>query len=129
MRSRPTWYPYRLDPHRKDRIAESLREELEEMINYEMADPRVGSSTITEVLLSPDSKQAHIRLALTGPAEEQAATVEALNHAKQFLKHELMDRLQLFRTPDLYFEPDLPTELAARAPQLLKRIKRGRPKS
>jgi len=39
-----------------------------------------------------------------------------------------MDRLQIFRMPELHFEPDLPSNLAAKAPQILKRIKRGRPK-
>lgn len=117
-----------MDPHRIERVSESIREELEELIGFEMSDPRVSSSTVTEVLLSPDFRRAHVRLAIEGSAEVQNATIEALVHAKQFLRHQLTERLHLFRTPDLHFEADLPAALGAKRPQILKRIKRGRPR-
>jgi len=118
-----------LDPHRTERVSESIREELEELIGYEMSDPRVGGASVSEVLLSPDFRRAHVRLVLTGSPEEQAATIDALTHAKQFLRHQLAYRLQLFHTPDLHFEAALPAELGAKVPQILKRIKRGRPRT
>jgi ribosome-binding factor A len=117
-----------LDPHRHERVAEHIREELEELIGYELTDPRIGGISITEVLLSPDFRHASLRLSLQGTPDEQAQTLLGLNHAKQFLKHQLTERLQLYRTPELHFEADLPADLAAKAPQILKRIKRGRPK-
>jgi ribosome-binding factor A len=117
-----------LDPHRHERVAEHLREELEEMIGYELSDPRVGTATVAEVLISPDFRHAHVRLVLQGAAQEQADTLAAVNHAKQFLRHELTERLHLFRTPELHFEAALPGELGAKAAQILKRIRRGRPK-
>ena len=115
-----------MDPHRHERVAESLREELEELIGYELADPRVGSASITEVLLSPDFRQAHIRVSLHGTPQEQEDTLAGINHAKPFLKRELTERLQLYRMPELHFEADIPAALAAKVPQILKRIKRGR---
>ena len=118
-----------MDPHRAERVSESIREELEELIGYEMSDPRVGPATVSEVLLSPDLRRAHVRLLLSGSPEEQAQTLDAITHAKQFLRHQLAERLQLFHTPDLYFEPALPVELGAKVPQILKRIKRGRPRT
>ena len=117
-----------MDPHRHERVAESIREELEEIIGYELVDPRVGPATITEALLSPDFRHAHIRVLLEGTPEEQEQTLAGINHAKPFLKRELMDRLQMYRTPELHFEAALPAALAAKAPQILKRIRRGRPK-
>jgi len=117
-----------LDPYRHERVSASIREELDELIAYEMSDPRVGSATVTEVLISPDYRKAVIRLALIGTAEEQAATLAALNHAKQFLRCELTERLQLFKTPELHFEAALAADLAAKAAKILKRIERGRPK-
>jgi ribosome-binding factor A len=121
-------YPEDVDPHRHERVAESIREELEELIGYELVDPRVGGASITEALLSPDFRHAHIRVSLQGTPKEQDQTLAALNHAKPFLKRQLTDRLQIFRMPELHFEADLPPDLAAKAPQILKRIKRGRPK-
>ena len=98
------------------------------MIGYELSDPRVGSASVTEVLVSPDFRRAHVRLALIGNSDEQAGTLAVLNRAKQYLRHQLTERLQLFRTPDLHFEAALPGALGAKAPQILKRIRRGRPK-
>jgi ribosome-binding factor A len=117
-----------LDPHRAERVSESIREELDELIGYEMSDPRVGPATVAEVHISPDYRRAHVTLVLQGSAVEQAATLEAINHGKQFLRHQLAERLQLFRTPDLLFTAALPAELGAKAAQVLKRIKRGRPR-
>lgn len=117
-----------MDPHRAQRVSESIREELEELIGYEMSDPRVGPVTVIEVHLSPDFRHAHVQLLLLGTADEQSATLDAINHAKQFLRHQLAERLQLFRTPDLHFEAALPAGLGEKVPQLLKRIRRGRPR-
>ena len=97
--------------HRNERVAENMREELEELISYELSDPRIGNASVTEVLISPDFRRAHVRLALAGPVPEQTATLEALNHAKQFLKYQLSERLQLHHMPDLHFETALPSEL------------------
>ena len=117
-----------MDPYRHERISETIREELDELIAYEMSDPRVGSATVTEVLVSKDYRKAVVRLALVGTAAEQAETLAGLNHAKQFLRHELTERLQLFKSPELYFEAALAADLAAKAAKILKRIERGRPK-
>ncbi len=117
-----------MDPYRNERVSESIREELDELIAYEMSDPRVGSATVTEVLISKDYRKAVIRLALVGTPQEQIKTLAGLNHAKQFLRHELTERLQLFKSPELYFEAALAADLAAKAAKILKRIERGRPK-
>ena len=106
-----------------------MREELEELINYEMTDPRVGVTSVVEVKISPDLRQAHVLLALGGSPAAQAETLAAVNHANQFLKHQLTERLQLFRTPELHFEAALPATLGPKSNQVLRRIRRGRPKS
>jgi len=67
-------------------------------------------------------------MVLQGTPEEQAITLKAIEHGKQFLRHQLTERLALHRTPDLHFEAALPAYLAAKVPQLLKRIRRGRSK-
>ena len=72
--------------HRNESVAENMREELDELISYELSDPRIGDVSVAEVLISPDFRHAHVRLTLSGPAQEQAATLEGLEHAKPFLK-------------------------------------------
>jgi len=117
-----------VDPHRRERVTESIREELEELIGYDLTDPRVGSATVTEVHISPDYKHAHVRVALQGNADEQRSTLLALEHAKSYLRNQLTERLELFKTPELHFDAALPLEIGSKTPQLLKRIRRGRPK-
>lgn len=114
--------------HRNERVAENMREELDELISYELSDPRIGDASVLDVVVSPDFRRAYVRLALAGSVEEQSATLEGIQHAKPFLKHQLSDRLQLHHMPELHFERALPSELAAKAAQVLKRIRRGRPK-
>ena len=104
-------------------------EELEELISYELADPRIGQVAVTTVHVSPDHKRAHVLLSLRGSEAEQQATLDAIEHAKGFLWHELAERLQLFHTPELRFDADMPASLAAKAPKLLRRMRRGRAKS
>jgi len=121
-------YP-NMEPYRTERLAESLRNELGEILNYELDDPRVTGVTVTEVNLSPDNKKAHVRLAIEGNADQQAACMEAVEKAKGYIKHIVADRLDVFRLPDLYFDPDLAADVRSRVPSLLRRIRRGRARS
>jgi ribosome-binding factor A len=117
-----------MDPRRSERVSEAIREELEELIAYELSDPRINTSGVAEVLISPDARKARVRLILTGHPEEQRQTIEALNHAKGYIKRELTHRLDIFRLPDLSFEAAIPAELGGRVGSLLKRVRRGRPR-
>jgi len=118
-----------MEPHRSERLAESLRNELDEILNYELKDPRLTSVTVTEVQLSPDHKKAHIRLAVEGSAEEQAACLQALEKAKGYIKILTAERLDIYRLPDLYFDPDLDPAVRDRATAILRRMRRGRARS
>ena len=118
-----------MEPYRSERLAESLRIELEEILNYELDDPRVTTINVTEVALSPDHKKAHIRLAIQGEKSEQVSCMEAIEKAKGYIKLLVADRLDIFRLPDLYFDPDLAPGTRDRTQSLLRRIRRGRAKS
>lgn len=117
-----------MDARRSQRVTEALREELGEMIGYEMSDPRVLGATVTDVHVSPDLKKAQIQISVDGTDEERAAAIEALEHARHFLKAELTNRLTLFRIPELHFEAALAPELEGKMNHLFKRIRKGRPR-
>jgi ribosome-binding factor A len=117
-----------MDSHRSERVSEALREELSELIAYELSDPRIGDAVVTEVLVSPDMRRAQVRLHLSDKVDEQKATIRALEGAKHFLKHQLAERLNLFRIPELYFEADISSAVTGRMENLLKRVRRGRPR-
>jgi ribosome-binding factor A len=117
-----------MDQHRAERVSEALREELGEMISYELSDPRIGDTVVTEVLVSPDKKHAQVRLHMDKDVAAQQQTIEALEGARHFLKREIAHRLNLFRVPELHFEADVERAATARMSHLLKRVRRGRPK-
>lgn len=117
-----------MDPYRNERVSEALREELGELIAYELTDPRIGEAVVTEVLVSPDMRHAQVRLHMAVPKPEQEQTIEALSGARHFLRRALAERLNLFRVPELHFEADVSPGAAQRMGQLLKRMRRGRPK-
>ncbi len=117
-----------MDPHRHERVSESIREEMEQLINYELSDPRIGPVAVTTAHVSPDYRRAVLLLSMKGTPAEQTETLEGIKHAKEFLKHQLTERLELYRTPELFFEADLSASLAAKAPKVLERLRRGRAK-
>ncbi len=114
--------------HRAGRVSEALREELGELIAYELSDPRIGDATVTEVLVSPDMKHAQVRLHLGSSVADQQKTMQALDRARHFLRRQLTERLNLFRVPELHFEADVSSAATGRMEHLLKRIRRGRPR-
>jgi ribosome-binding factor A len=113
--------------HRTERISEALREELSELIGYELSDPRIGSATVTEVVISPDKRHAFVRIGV-GEGSDAQQTLGALEHASHFLRRELAARLELYRVPELHFEADSTTQIGPRAEHLLKRVRKGRPR-
>lgn len=113
--------------HRTERITEALREELAELVEYEMSDPRVSGIVVTDVQISPDKHHAHVRIGFP-PESDASEALQALDHARSFLRRQLAHRLEMYRIPDLRFEPDMSPNLAGRMEQLLKRIRKGRPK-
>ena len=117
-----------MDTHRNERVSEALREELSELISYELSDPRIGDAVVTEVHVSPDMRRAQVRLRLSEKLPEQKATIRALEGARHFLRRQLAERLNLFRVPELHFEADVSSAVTGKMENLLKRVRRGRPR-
>ncbi|MGH9468415.1 MAG: 30S ribosome-binding factor RbfA [Terriglobales bacterium] len=111
-------------PHRPERLAETIRDELTELIEGELADPRVGLATVSEVSLEPPLRMARIYVAVAGDEEEQLRTLEGLLAARSFLRAELGHRLHLRRVPELRFELDRSREYSARLEELLQRSRK-----
>lgn len=117
-----------MEKHRGERLAEALREELEEIVNYELEDPRIGAVRVTEVLLSSDGRRARIRIAFEEGAMDVQERLVALDHARGHVRHLLMTRMDIFRMPELQFEADSGEQIGRRAKHLMRRMRRGRPR-
>ncbi len=115
-----------MDERRTLRVSEAVREELAEIIGFETADPRLLAVEVREAHVSPDGRHAHIRVAIRGDEREQKASLDALEHARHYLRHELASRLSLRHVPELHFEPERHPDAESRVDFLLKRAKKSR---
>ena len=117
-----------MEARRSERVAEALREELGEIINYELNDPRITNVSITEVHFPPGARQVHIRLTIQGSPAEQEECLQVIQKASSFIKSQVAERIEMFRMPELKFFADLDRETRRKQAELLRRIRRGRPR-
>ncbi|MBI2762799.1 MAG: 30S ribosome-binding factor RbfA [Chloroflexi bacterium] len=104
---------------RTARVDELIRQEIGEIIARDLADPRIGFVTITDVETTPDLSHARIWASFIGTAEERATALAALGHAMPFIRHELGKRIRIRRIPELHLQPD---ETLARGTRVLQLI-------
>jgi ribosome-binding factor A len=115
-----------MDERRTLRVSEAVREELIELIGFETADPRLLAVEVTEVHVSPDGRHATIRVAIRGNPQEQKLSLDALENARNYLRHEMTSRLSLRHVPELHFEQNRNPDVESRIEVLLKRARKSR---
>ena len=106
---------------RAERLAEQVKEELSLIIGGEVEDPRVGYVTVTAAKLSADLKTAKIYVSVLGTEDEVKASLQALGHARGFIRHQLGNVLRMKYTPELHFVYDDADVRAARIEELLSK--------
>ena len=109
---------------RMDRLNEEIKQVLSEIVR-EMKDPRVSPMTIiTQVEITPDLKYAKAKVSVYDKDDQQRlATVEALNHASRHIVHELGQRMQIRRLPQMKFILDTSIEYSAHISKILNDLK------
>jgi len=110
--------------HHRERLSEALREEIETILEGELGDPRIGLATVSGLEMAEDGRSAHVLVAVSGDDAEAERTLEGLNAAKNFVRHELAERLRLRRAPELFFRIDRSEQLESRVEELLARAKK-----
>ena len=115
--------------HHRNRVAETLREEIAIIIEGELSDPRVGSVHVTEVVLAPGGKSGQVYVAVLGSEEEEQQTLDGLLAARGFIRAELLERMGVRRIPDLTFHIDRSEKIGVRMDTLLDRMKKRARKS
>lgn len=110
---------------RTERIDELLRQEIGQILEREIADPRIGFVTITSVETAPDLRHAKLWVSVIGQPAEREATVAALGRAMPFVRRELGARLRLRRIPEFHVRLDDSAERGTRVLQLLHELEEG----
>lgn len=104
---------------RPERLAEALREEITEIVGFEMDDPRLLTVTVTDVVVAESLREAKVFVLVTGEENEIKEALKALQHAASFVKQQVALNLDLRHAPQLNFVRDTVEENAARVEELL----------
>ena len=110
--------------HHRGRLGEALREEIETLVEGELSDPRIGLVSVTGVHLADDGRSAQVLVDVDGDDDETERSLQGLDAAKAYIRHELADRLRLRRPPELLFRLDRSERDQARVEELLDRAKK-----
>jgi ribosome-binding factor A len=110
--------------YHRERLGEALREEIETIVEGELADPRIGLVSVSSVELAEDSRSARLLVGVEGDDAEAARTMEGLSAAVGYIRREIAERLHLRRAPELGFYLDRSEKFQARVDELLKRTRK-----
>ena len=110
--------------HRTERTADTLKEEIAQIVSYELEDPRLTMVTVTDVRLSADKRAARVYVTIAGDEAEHKSALAALKHAAPYVRKQLGLSLNLPRTPEIHFVRDRVEEEGERVDQLLQEIER-----
>lgn len=111
--------------HRIERVNSLIREEISELLQRQVKDPRLGDFiAITEVTTSPDLKHAKILVSQLGNLEERQKVLRGLASASGFFRSELAKRLKLRIVPELHFQWDDSIEYGDHIEQLINEVSR-----
>jgi ribosome-binding factor A len=119
---------HRARQHHRERVSETLKEEIGVIIEGELGDPRIALCNVTEIVLAPDGKSARVYIEVAGDEEEAEQTIKAINAAKGYVKRQLLIRLGVRHIPELNFVQDRSQEYGARIDDILGRIKKRKKK-
>jgi len=107
---------------KSERTSELIKREISRLLEREVNDPRLsGLISVTEVLLSPDLKQAKVFVSVL-ENENKKEVLEGFDTAAGFLRRELASHLKLRYAPQLSFHYDNSIERGARVLKLMGEI-------
>jgi ribosome-binding factor A len=107
---------------RQERVSDRIHQEISDLLQKEMRDPRLDFVTVTDVEISPDLKLATVFVTTLGDREAGNSALAGLQHASGYIRRELAQRLQMRIVPELRFVLDESWERGARVDALLERL-------
>ena len=91
---------------RQEKVQEQLVQEISEMIQRELRDPRIGFVTLTGAEISRDLRHAKVYVSVLGDDEARKQSLKALNSASGLLRGEFARRAHLRVAPEMEFRFD-----------------------
>lgn len=107
------------------RVEEAVKEEVAEILQRELKDPRIGFVTVTRVKVTPDLQYATVYFSLMEGLGSPSETEAGLKSAQGFIRKMLGERLRLRVTPEVTFRSDPSVAESFRIARLLGEIKKS----
>lgn len=101
---------------RSHRVAEQMRRELADLLQFEVKDPRIGMVTITEVEVTGDMAHAKI---FYSAAKANDVVQKGLEKSSGYLRTQLAKRMLLRTVPQLHFVYDASIDNGMKMTQLI----------
>lgn len=109
--------------HRIGRVEQEILRETTDILRNRIRDPRVSGVTITAVEVTNDLSFATIFYStLQNDPNSETEVAEGLEKAKGMIRHELGQRLSIFKVPELIFKRDQSVEYGAKIDELLRNL-------
>ena len=111
-----------MSSRRRQQVGDLIRDEVSDILRYEMKDPRLGMVSIIRVEMSPDLRYATLHTSVYGDEDEQQATLQALSGASGYIRRLLAPRLRIRHIPTIRFRLDHSMEHADQVTRMLNEI-------
>jgi len=109
--------------HRIERVNQLIRQEISELLQREIKDPRLSQFiAVTEVVTSPDLRHAKVFISFISNPQQKKEALDALSGASNFLRKEMAKKLRLRRIPELSFHWDDSIERGAQIMKLIDQV-------
>lgn len=110
---------------RTEKLQEFIKEQVSEIIQQHVRDPRIGFVSITDVEVSADIRHAKIFVSVLGDEDAKSGTMTGLDSALKFIRGELGRRLEMRYTPEIMFKLDTSIERGSRIVSLIRDVSQG----
>jgi ribosome-binding factor A len=107
---------------RPERLAESLKVEISEVVGFELDDPKLEAVTVTDVSVAPDLRDAKVYVLIRGSDPEIDQALKSLRHASTFVRQQVAASLDMRFAPHIHFVRDTAEENASRVGELLNEL-------
>ncbi len=110
---------------RQERMSIEIRRIMARIIQEEIKDPRIDSTSvsITRVDVTNDLSHARVNVSVLGDNDKQDETMQALQKAKGYIRTQLVQDLQVKHAPELEFRLDRSIEHGIHIAALLDELK------
>ncbi len=109
---------------RSDRISEEIKKVVAQLIREEIKDPRLPLlTTVTAVEVSRDLAYATVYVSTLGGSAESEQVLEALEHAKGFIRREVGHQVRMRLVPEFRFRYDNSAEIGEQMARFIDKVK------